>query len=153
MWNFLLSFRKGARDDGAIWYYCTLCHLVDPITLQETMKGVIKYTEKNTSSIRNYVLHGHGKKFTSFLSFLELKKNSHPHDVSELSGDGSRKRTKANELSLCGRLSDYLVLCHPYGDKHTMHREFKVNIVAWMAHVFTLLPLVDHDFSQVDTGS
>ena len=33
-WEFLLPFRKVARDYGAIWYYCTLCHCVEPITLQ-----------------------------------------------------------------------------------------------------------------------
>ena len=46
VWEFFLPFRKVACDDGAIWYYCTFCHCVEPITLQETMKGVIKYTKK-----------------------------------------------------------------------------------------------------------
>ena len=46
VWAFFLPFRKVARDDGAIWYYCTLCHCVEPGTLQETIKGVIKYTKK-----------------------------------------------------------------------------------------------------------
>ena len=44
VWAFFLPFRKVAYNDGAIWYYCKLCHFVQPITLQETMKGVIKYT-------------------------------------------------------------------------------------------------------------
>ena len=60
VWYFLLPFRKVACDVGDIWYYCTLCHCVEPITLQETMKGVKKYTKKNTSSIWNHVLHEHG---------------------------------------------------------------------------------------------
>ena len=95
VWAFFLPFRKVACDDGAIWYYCTLCHCVEPITLQETMKGVIKYT-KNNSSIRTHFLHGHGKNFTRFLSFLELQKNSQLDDASELSPyDGSRKQRKA----------------------------------------------------------
>ena len=47
VWDFFLPFRKVACDDEAIWYYCTLCHFVEPITLQEMMKGVIKYTKKN----------------------------------------------------------------------------------------------------------
>ena len=46
VWAFSLPFWKVARDDGAIWYYCTLCHCVEPGTLQETIKGVIKYTKK-----------------------------------------------------------------------------------------------------------
>ena len=46
VWSFFLSFRKFACDDGVIWYYCTLCHCVEPIILQEMMKGVIKYTKK-----------------------------------------------------------------------------------------------------------
>ena len=46
VWAFLLPFCKVAHDDGDIWYYCTLCHCVEPITLQETMTGVIKYTKK-----------------------------------------------------------------------------------------------------------
>ena len=46
VWAFFLPFRKVSCDDGAIWYYCTLCHFVEPTTLQETMKGVIKYTQK-----------------------------------------------------------------------------------------------------------
>ena len=85
-------------------------------------------------------------KSTRFLSFLELQKNSHLDDASELSiYGGSRKRRKADKVSVGGRLSDYLVTCHPYGDKHTKQREFEVNIVALMAHVFTSLSLVDHD--------
>ena len=46
VWAFLLPFKKVACDDGDIWYCCTLCHCVEPITLQETMKGVIKYMKK-----------------------------------------------------------------------------------------------------------
>ena len=43
-------------------------------------------------------------------------------------------------------MSYYLVPCHPYGYKHPKHREFEVNIVALMAHAFTSLSLVYHDF-------
>ena len=39
VWDFFLPFRKSACDDGAIWYSCMLCHCVEPVTLQETMKG------------------------------------------------------------------------------------------------------------------
>ena len=74
-----------------------------------------------------------------------MKKNSQPDDPYELSDDGSRKRRKADEVSVGGRFSDYLVPCHPYGDKHPKQKEFEVNIVAFMEHVFTLLLLVDHD--------
>ena len=144
VWDFSLQFWKVAWNDGAIWYYCTLCHFVEPITLQETIKGVIKYTEKNTCSIRNHVLHGHGKKFTRFFSFLQLQKNSQPYDASELIDDDSINQRKANEVSVGGRLSDYLVPCHPYGDKHPKQREFEVNIAGLMAHAFILLLLVLH---------
>ena len=44
VWAFYLPFRKVACNAGAIWYYCTLFHCVETTTLQETMKGVIKYT-------------------------------------------------------------------------------------------------------------
>ena len=37
VWSFFLPFRKVACDDGAIWYYCTLYHCFELITLQETM--------------------------------------------------------------------------------------------------------------------
>ena len=47
VWAFFLPFRRVACDDAAILYYCTLCHFFESITLQETMKEVIKYTEKN----------------------------------------------------------------------------------------------------------
>ena len=60
VWDFSLPFRKVDLNDGAIWYYCTLCHCVEPTTLQETMKGVIKYTKKTppeygTTSLMNMV--------------------------------------------------------------------------------------------------
>ena len=42
-------------------------------------------------------------------------------------------------------MSDYLVPCHPYGDKHPKQREFEVNIAGLMAHAFILLSLIDHD--------
>ena len=100
---------------------CAICFEV--ITLQETMKGVIKYTHKNTSSIRNHVIYGHGKRFTRFLSFLEVQKNLQLDDAYELSTfDGSRKLKKADEVSVGGRFSDYLVPFHPYGDKHPKQR-------------------------------
>ena len=95
VWAFFLPFRKFARKDGAICYYCTLCHCVEPITLQEMMKGVIKCTKK-TSSVRNHALHGHGNKLTRSLSLLELQKKSQLDDASELSDDGSRKWRKAD---------------------------------------------------------
>ena len=85
--------------------------------------------------------------FTCFFSFLELQKNSQPDEAYDLSKDDvSRKRRKADEVSVGGRLSDYLVPCHPYGDKHPNQREFEVNIFALMAHVFTSLLLVDQYF-------
>ena len=108
------------------------------------MKGVIKI-HKNTSSVRNHVLRGHGNKFTSFLSFLEFQNKSQPDDASELSDDGIRKGRNDSKVSVGGRLSDYLIMCHPYGEKHPKEREFEVNIVALMAHAFTFLSLVDHD--------
>ena len=80
-----------------------------------------------------------------FLSFLEFQKNSQPDDAYEIRNDGSRKQRKVDEVSVGERLSDYLVTCHTYGDKHPKQREFEVNIVALMAHAFTSLPLVDHD--------
>ena len=111
------------------------------------MKGAIKYTEKKTSSIRNHILHEHGKKFTRFLSFLELQKKSHLDDAYELSTDyGSRKRRKDDEVSVGGRLSYFLVPCHTYGDKHPKQKEFEVNIFALMPHAFTPLLFLDHDF-------
>ena len=75
-----------------------------------------------------------------------MQKKSYPDYASELSYDGSRKRRKADEVSVGGRFSDYLIPCHPYGDKHTKQREFEVNIFSLMAHVFTSLLLVYHDF-------
>ena len=47
VWDFSLLFWKFACDDGAVWYYCTLCHCAEPSTQQETMKGVVKYTKKS----------------------------------------------------------------------------------------------------------
>ena len=52
---------------------------------------------------------------------------------------------RPTKVSVGGRLSDYLVLCNPYGDKHPNQREFELNIFALMAHVFTSRLLVDHD--------
>ena len=46
VWAFPLPFRKVSCNDGAIWYYFILFHCVEPITQQETMKGVIKYMKK-----------------------------------------------------------------------------------------------------------
>ena len=115
-------------------------------TRQETIKGVIKYTEKNTSSIRNHVLHGHANKFTSFLSLLELRKTSQPDDAYEIStDDGNRQRRKANEVSAGGRISYYLLSCHPYGDNHPKQSEFDGNVISLMSHVFIFLLLVDHE--------
>ena len=53
--------------------------------------------------------------------------------------DGSRKRRKADEVSIGGRFSDYLLPCHPYGENHPKQRESEVNAVDLMAHAFTLL--------------
>ena len=50
VWAFTLQFRNVACDDGAICYYCTLCHFVDPGTQWETTKGVANYMKKKTPS-------------------------------------------------------------------------------------------------------
>ena len=110
------------------------------------MKGVIKYTKKNTSSIQSHVLHGHANEFTIFLAFLELRNSAHPDDTYEIStDDDSRKRKKVDEVSVGGILSDYLLPCHHYGDNRPKQREFEVNCFAFVEHVFKLLLLVDHD--------
>ena len=44
--TFPSHFGKLLCDDGAIWYYCTLCHCVEPSTQQESTKGVVKYKKK-----------------------------------------------------------------------------------------------------------
>ena len=56
---------------------------------------------KNTSRIRNHVLHGHVREFTSFSAFLELRNTLPPDDLYEKSTDyGSRKSRKDNEVSI-----------------------------------------------------
>ena len=63
-----------------------------------------------------------------------------PDDAYEIStDDGSRKRRKANEVSVGGRLSDYLFPCHPYGDNNPKQRDFEGYVVALIAHAFMLL--------------
>ena len=70
-------------------------------------------------------------------------------DAYELSMDDcSRKRRKADEVSVGGEFSYYLLPCHPYGDNHTKQKEFEGNYFALMAHAFMSLPLVDHDYSR-----
>ena len=102
VWAFFLPFRNLDCSDVSIWYYFTLCHCVNPSTLQKNEGGGEIY-EKNTSSLRNHILHGYTKEFTSFLSFLELRNISQPDNASELrTEDGSRKRRKADELSIGG---------------------------------------------------
>ena len=54
VWAFYLPFWRVACDDGAIWYYCTFCHCVEPITQQETMKGVVKYKKKHLKITEPY---------------------------------------------------------------------------------------------------
>ena len=108
-------------------------------------EGGEKYM-KNISSVRNHVLRGHANKFTSFLSFLELWKTSHPDNAYETSIDGgSINQRKDDKVSVSGRFSYYIFPCHPYGDKHPNQREFEVNIIALMAHSFTSLFLMDRD--------
>ena len=112
LWAFFLLFRNLACNGGAIWYYCTLCHFIEPITLWETTKGVVKYTKKN-SSLRNHVLHRHPNEFNRSLEFLELRKTSQPDDSYELStDDGSRNQRKANKVSVGGIFLYYLLPCH-----------------------------------------
>ena len=59
--------------------------------------------------------------------------------------DNSRKHKNADEVSVGGRFLDYLLPYHPYRDNHPNQMEFEVNDVAFMALVFTLLLLLDHD--------
>ena len=93
---------------------------------------------KKISSLQKHVLHGNSKDFTSFLLFLELQKSLQPDNASEISTEyGSRKRRKADKLSVGGRLSDHLLPCHSYEDDHPKKRDFEGNIVALMAHEFT----------------
>ena len=73
-------------------------------------------------------------------------KTSQPDDTSEISTDDDViKRRKADELSVGGIFSDYLLLCHPYGYNHPKQREFEGNIFALMAQAFTSLSLMNHD--------
>ena len=88
----------------------------------------------------------HANKFSSFLAFPELRKTLQPDNASKLSTDnGRKKRRKADNLSVGGRLSDYLLPCHFYGDNNPNQREFEGNSVALMADEFTLLWLLDQD--------
>ena len=99
----------------------------------------MKYTKK-TSILWNHVLHGHTNEFTSFLAFIELRKTSHPDYAYELSIDNvSGKRRKADEVSVGGRFSDYILPCNPYGDNNPKQRDFGGNVFALIAYAFTLL--------------
>ena len=100
----------------------------------------MKYMKKNTSILRNHILHGNSKEFTSFLALMELRKTSQTDDAFEISTeDGIRKRRQFDGLSVGGRLSYYFLLCHIFGDNHTKQREFEANLVALTAHAFTSL--------------
>ena len=103
--------------------------------------------EKNASILRNHVLPGNAKELNCFLELLGLRKTSQPDDASELSTDGdSRKQRKGDEISVGSRFSDYLPPFRPYEDNNPNQRDFEVNSVALMVHVFKSLLLVDHDF-------
>ena len=83
------------------------------------MMKVVANIRKKTSRLRNHVLHGHANEFTSFLPFLNLWKTSHLDDTSETITDhGIIKHIKADEVSVGGRLSDYLLTCNTYGENH-----------------------------------
>ena len=59
------------------------------------------------------------------MAFLELWNTSHPDSAYELNtDDGSRNQKKSDEVSVGGRLSDYLLPYHPYGDNLPKQREF-----------------------------
>ena len=82
------------------------------------------------------------------MALFELRKTSQPDEAYELStDDGSKKQRKADEVSVGDILLDYPLLYHNYGEKNPKQRESEGNFVALIAHVFTLLLLVDHDFS------
>ena len=109
------------------------------------MKGVVKY-KKNTSRLQNHILHVHANKFSSFLTLPELRKTLQPDDASQIStDDGRKKRRKSDEVSVGGRLSDYLLPCHFYGDNNPNQMEFEGNSVALMSDEFTSLWLMDQD--------
>ena len=106
----------------------------------------MKYKKENISSLQKHSRHRHANEFTSFLTFLELRKTSHPEYLSAIITEyGSRKRRKAEKISVWGKFSDYLLPCHSYGDNNTKQREFEGNAIASMAHPFTSLLLVDHE--------
>ena len=147
MWDSSLPFFNFACSDGAIWYYLTLFHSVKPSARQEITKGVVRYTKKNTSILRNYVLRGNENEFTCFLQFLELWETLQPDDAYEIStDDDSRKRRKFDKVSVVCRFSEYLLPCHPYEENHTKQREVEGNAISLMAHAFTLISLVDQDW-------
>ena len=63
------------------------------------------------------------------MTFLELWKTSQPDNASDLRTDGvSIKRRKADEVSVGGRFSDYLLPYHPYGDNCPKQRDFEGNV-------------------------
>ena len=110
------------------------------------LRGVVKYTKKNTSRLQNHVLPGHAKDFNIILALLELWNTSQPDDASETSTyNGSRKRRKADEICVGKRLSYFFLPCHTYGDNNTKQREFEVNFIDLMAHESTLLSLVEDE--------
>ena len=81
------------------------------------------------------------------MALFELQKSSQPDDAYEIrTDDGSIKRRKADEVSVGYILLDYPLPYHNYGDNNLRQRESEGNFFTLMAHVFTLLLLVDHDF-------
>ena len=81
VWAFFLPFCKVSFDDGAIWYYCTLCYCVEPSTKQKNMKGVIKYTKKTPPEYGTMPFMVMQKKITRCQSSLGLRKTSHPNNA------------------------------------------------------------------------
>ena len=145
MWDFFFLFSNIACSDGGIYYYFTLSLCQYEHTTINNKRGVEIY-EKNTSRLRNHVLHGYAKEFSSFLALLELCKKSQPDDTYEISTDDvSRKSRKADKLSVGGRFSDYLLPCHPCGYNHPEKRGFEVNVVSLMAYTFISLSLLKHE--------
>ena len=146
-WDFFLPFWKVALW---WWSYLLLLHIVSLCWAKHTTgndEGDDKINEKKHIWYTNHVLHGHAKKFTSFLAFLERRKTSQPEDESELIiDDGIRKWRKDNKVSVGVTFSDYLPPCHPYEDNRPKKRGFEVNIIALMAHAFMSLLLMDHDY-------
>ena len=76
VWGFYIKYTGQLINVEGTLYYCVSCHRKEPIIRKYYAKGIVRYTNTNTSRLQNYLTSNHQWRYSQFVEYIHRNRDT-----------------------------------------------------------------------------